>query len=94
MAVVAGGALFQLLVGILLQYHSQGVIVNNMPVYSLADYQYALLALPLCYLVGLGCLLFMRETYCKNQFTHMPERHKDSNYTYTPVLKAANSGYK
>lgn len=92
MAVVAGGALFQPLVGILLQYHSQGVMVNNTPVYSLADYRYALVVLPFCYLAGLGCWLFMRETYCKNKYSNILSTNREASNSNMPALKAVNSG--
>lgn len=94
MAVVAGGILFQPLVGVLLQYHSQGVMLNNMPIYSLADYRYALVVLPFCYLAGLACLLFMRETYCKNRYSNMLSADREASNSNIPALKAVNSGYE
>lgn len=65
MAVVAGGALFQPLVGFLLDMNWTGEIEGGIPVYSASNYRWALLILPLCYFVGLVVSrLFLKETYC------------------------------
>lgn len=74
MAVVAGGALFQPLVGILLQMHWAGQSVSGAPVYTLSDYRSAMIILPLCYLVGTFISKrFLKETYC--QSLHSDEAH-------------------
>lgn len=49
MSVVIGGALFQPLVGLLLSWQHPGVAQS----YSIANFQWALWLLPLCYFVGL-----------------------------------------
>jgi MFS family permease len=69
MAVVAGGALFQPLVGYLLRLNWQGEMANNTPVYSVDAYTVALLVVPLCFLVSYVAGQFLiRETYCKPQY--------------------------
>lgn len=69
MAVVAGGALFQPLIGILLYYNWSGIMHNGSPFYSVSDYQRALVILPACYLLALIVSQFLlRETHCKQQF--------------------------
>lgn len=69
MATVAGGALFQPLIGILLRAHSTGTMHGGVPVYSTSDYHWALLALPLCYLLSaVISAWFMRETHCQHQY--------------------------
>jgi len=68
MAVVSGGALFQPIVGLLLRHHSQGLIVNGAPVYHLIDYRYALVVMPICYLLGALSLFWVRETNCQNTY--------------------------
>ena len=66
MAVVAGGAIFQPFVGWLLQYFWDGKIENGTPLYSALNYKYALLVVPICFLVGLVVsMFFIKETYCK-----------------------------
>lgn len=71
MATVAGGALLQPLVGVILHLHWNGLVHGNAPVYNSSDYRTAFLILPVCYLVGfIISLLFLHETYCKPQYTH------------------------
>lgn len=68
MAVVAGGALLQPLVGILLDRSWTGEIIAGIPVYSAENYRWALFILPLCYLVGMiisSCCL--KETHCPSE---------------------------
>ena len=65
MAVVAGGALFQPLVGWLLSYMWDGTLLSATPIYSVQNYQYALLIVPACFLVGtLVSIIFIKETSC------------------------------
>jgi MFS family permease len=71
MAVVAGGALFQPLIGILLDYNWDGTMSNGSPLYNILDYHKALITLPLCYILAFivsGFLL--RETHCQPQFAN------------------------
>lgn len=71
MAVVAGGALFQPLVGLLLHLHSSGEIIKGVPVYSVNDFQVALLLVPTCYLLAALVSVFMlKETFCKQQYEY------------------------
>lgn len=68
MAVVAGGALFQPLLGYLLQWSWDGKILDGVPVYTVQDYRIALFVLPLCYVIAaLVAMKWMRETYCQPQ---------------------------
>ncbi|MCF7852818.1 MAG: MFS transporter [Simkaniaceae bacterium] len=69
MANVAGGALFQPLVGYFLYKGWDGAMHNGIPMYSIADYNMALLVVPACFLVGLILSsFFIRETYSKPKF--------------------------
>ena len=63
--VTGGGALFQPLIGWLLDVAWSGGIAEGLPVYALADYQFALSALLVGTTIGLGCAVAMRETYCR-----------------------------
>lgn len=68
MAVVAGGALFQPLVGWLLNGNglASTLSTNHTPIYSLSLYQHAFIALPLCYLIAaITSHFYLRETHCK-----------------------------
>lgn len=65
MAVVAGGALFQPLVGLILDLNWTGEMASGIPAYSALNYRWALLILPLCYAVGaVISLFFLKETHC------------------------------
>lgn len=69
MCVVAGGALFQPLVGFVLNHVWQGQLKNGLPVYLTQDYQYALFLLPLSFLVAWLVAWFgLRETHCLLQY--------------------------
>lgn len=70
MAVVVGGAIFQPLVGVLLQAHWTGKIVKGIHYYSVTNYQTALSIIPVCYLVGfIFSRFFIKETHCIAQHT-------------------------
>lgn len=69
MACVAGGALFQPLIGILLSWHAAGCVQNGVPVYTLVDYKIALAVVPLCYLISIFVSSFLlKETHCQYRF--------------------------
>lgn len=53
LSVLIGGALFQPLVGSILQRTNSWHLVNGVPVYSVESYQIALLIMPLCFLASL-----------------------------------------
>ena len=67
-AVITGaGALFQPLVGVLLDTAWTGEIAAGARVYQAADYRFALSCLIACCIGGFLCLLAVRETYCRPQ---------------------------
>lgn len=69
MAVVAGGALLQPLVGILLTWHAGSLLQEGAHIYKLADYHFALFIVPLCYLLAAAVSAFLiQETHCKPQY--------------------------
>ena len=51
MAVVAGGAILQPIVGLIIHYSWDGFMKNGSPWYSANDYQQALLIIPICYFI-------------------------------------------
>lgn len=64
LSVLIGGALFQPLVGYILQHSNSWHVVNGVHIYSIESYQKALLVLPLCYLASLVIALFLvRESH-------------------------------
>lgn len=65
--VTGAGALFQPLVGVLLDFAWAGETALGARVYSVGAFQLAFTSLIVCCLGGLACLLAVRETYCRPQ---------------------------
>lgn len=66
MAVVFGGALFQPLIGGLLDMHHQGRHLTTAN-YTSGDYHFALFLLPICFLISaIVGILWIKETKCEN----------------------------
>ena len=64
-ATVGSGALFQPIIGALLDLHWSGAMLNGVPVYEADVYRFALSVLPLTSLLGLGLVTAIRETYAR-----------------------------
>lgn len=64
---ISGYAIFQPLFGWLMDLHWQGIVIKQVHVYSASDYRYALLILPIGFIVGMLAVLAERETYGKSQ---------------------------
>ena len=62
-----GCFVYQNLFGQLLIAHGDMQMVNGMPVYSLADYQYAAMILPIGLIIAFLVLLGLKETHCQQQ---------------------------
>lgn len=60
-----GYIIYQNLFSNLLVNHGGMKILNGIPVYSLADYQYAAIILPIGLMLALIALLGLKETYCR-----------------------------
>lgn len=69
MLTMMGGALFQPLVGKLLDWHASGGALgaNGLPVYTTQDYLFALTIIPIGVATGGILCLFLKETYCQSQ---------------------------
>lgn len=68
MLIMAGGAIFQPIVGKLLDYHTTRPLgLDGLPAYSSADYTFALSIVPIGVAIGIFLSLFLKETYCKSQ---------------------------
>jgi MFS family permease len=65
MAAVMGGAVFQPVVGLLLDLQWAGTLAGGARVYSLAAYDNAMLTMPALYAASLLFALFIRETWCR-----------------------------
>lgn len=68
MLIMAGGAIFQPIVGKLLDFHTQSPIgPNGLPSYTAADYTFALSVIPIGVALGIFLSFFLKETYCESQ---------------------------
>jgi hypothetical protein len=65
-AVMASGAIFQPLIGALLDLSWDGAMVEGARLYAVADYRLAFLSLIAISLAGITGVAFSRETYCRN----------------------------
>ena len=75
MLIMAGGAIFQPVVGKLLDLHTNSALdVNGLPIYSSSDYTFALSIIPIGVAIGLVLALFLKETYCESQADEASER--------------------
>ncbi len=71
LSVLIGGAIFQPLVGYLLQHSNSWRLVNGVHVYSLESYQKALLVMPLCFLASLLIAAFaLKESHPAKRAAH------------------------
>lgn len=66
-AVTGSGALFQPLLGWILDSNWDGVLVEGARIYSLDAYQSAFTVLIIVNVIGLLAVLSLKETYCKQQ---------------------------
>lgn len=63
---LSGGAIFPPLFGYIMDRVGDFKIINNIHVYSAADYHQAMWIMPLAMLVALIATFFIRETYCQS----------------------------
>ena len=69
MGAILGGAIAQPLVGFLLHLQWSGVLQNGIPIYSVTDYRFAFLVLPLVAVLGLCIVRFcLQETHCRPHY--------------------------
>lgn len=67
LSVLIGGAIFQPLVGYILQHLGASHLVDGASVYSTSNYQVALLVMPICFLVSLLiAVFFLKESYARH----------------------------
>jgi len=63
--IMMGGAIFQPVVGLLLDLHRGGTVINGVAVYSIQDYNFALAIIPIGLLLSGIITFFIKETHCK-----------------------------
>jgi MFS family permease len=64
---IGGYALFQPIFGWLMDMYWDGKIINNLHIYSLADFHRAMLILPVGFIVAILFCSFLKETYCQSK---------------------------
>lgn len=67
MLVMSSGVVLQPLVGWLLDWVWDGVINNGIPLFTIADYRFALSTIPICLLIALCLMPFIPETFPKEE---------------------------
>jgi len=67
MAAVLGGAIFQPVVGLVLDWMWDGAMAGGVRVYSVEQFRYGLIVVPFAYACALACALCTRETHCMPQ---------------------------
>lgn len=70
---MATGALFHPLVGNLLDLHWNGTIISGTNVYSEWDYRFALSIVPICMVIGMIVVRFIKETHHAHKLTQAEE---------------------
>lgn len=63
MLCMLSGVIFQPLIGKLLEMNWNGSMNEGLPVYSQADYRFALISIPICLIGAILLCFFMKETY-------------------------------
>jgi sugar phosphate permease len=72
MASVLVGALFQPIIGWILDLKWDGQMADGVRIYSAHAFNIAMIALPACLILGLVVTFFIRETHCRNIVCEKP----------------------
>jgi MFS family permease len=78
MLIMAGGAIFQPVVGKLLDMHSTTIGANGLPVYVASDYTFALSVIPLGVALGIIVSAFLKETHCESHESVTERKSQDA----------------
>jgi hypothetical protein len=85
MLIMIGGAIFQPVVGKLLDLHTSSPLTpDGLPSYAASDYTFALSIVPIGVALGIFLSLFLKETYCEAQV----ESEKDQPLSKPVRLRA------
>jgi MFS family permease len=67
--IMLSGAIFQPFFGWVVESHWNHKIVNGVSIYSLEDFNRAMIIMPIAFVIALIIAFFIKETYCQNQVT-------------------------
>jgi MFS family permease len=79
---LSGGAIFPPLFGYIMDKAGDFQIINNMHIYSVADYHRAMWIMPLTMFLALFITFFIRETYCQSSEKNGLDMKKEDNNGY------------
>lgn len=65
--IMVSGVIFQPLFGKMLELNWDHTIVDNVPIYSVHDFNTAMWIMPIGFIIGLAIAFMIRETYCESQ---------------------------
>jgi MFS family permease len=65
--IMLGGVVFQPLFGYFMEWNWDHTIVDGVHVYAASDFSYAMLILPIAFIISLIISFFIKETYCRSQ---------------------------
>jgi len=66
--IMLGGAIFQPIVGKLLDWHTSGATTaDGVLIYTSSDYLYALSVVPIGLIIAIALTFFLKETYCESR---------------------------
>lgn len=79
MIVMTTGIIFHPLIGNMIDYHWDKTMIGNSPVYSLGDYRFALIIIPMSAILAMIILIFLRESHPEantiKDFGGIPDYH-------------------
>lgn len=79
--IMLGGAIFQPIVGKILDWHTTNIGLGSAsPVYSSADYTYALSLVPVALIIAIVLTFFLKETYCESQDIDLDKKEEAKVY--------------
>jgi MFS family permease len=65
--IMGSGAIFDPLFGKVLEWNWDRAFVHGQPLYSTADFNTAMMIMPIAFVIGLVIAFLMKETYCQAQ---------------------------
>jgi MFS family permease len=65
--IMLGGVVFQPLFGWFMEWNWDHKIVDGVRIYAASDFSYAMLIMPIAFVISLFITFFIKETYCKSQ---------------------------
>lgn len=67
LCIMASGFIVPPFFGWLMEHSGEHIVENGVTVYTAQNFQWAMLIIPVAFVLGIVCTFFIRETYCKSQ---------------------------